>query len=182
MRPPNCVQSQTRTDQIRRDDKESWPTLLLKKIQSCTQENTVMYNLFVTSTNETTNSPIHQITNWNCCIKAWEPFTTLLHSRIISYLLLSKMFLALTFHFKDILEHFELVNWRIRNFFFDVTNKKIHKKQGESILQLHNSVTYWKSFLACFYLCFAFMKRIAPSDMISPLCELRVLPAKCLWF
>ena len=34
MRPPNCIQSQTRTDQIRRDNKESWPTLLLKKTQS----------------------------------------------------------------------------------------------------------------------------------------------------
>ena len=52
--------------------------------------------------------------------------------------------------------------------------KKIHKKQGESILQLHNSVTYWRSFLACFYLCF--YEKVAPSDMISTLCELKVLP------
>ena len=30
-------------------------------------------NLFVTSKNENTNSPIHQFTNLKCCIKAREP-------------------------------------------------------------------------------------------------------------
>ena len=33
-------------------------------------------NLFVTSKNETTNSPIHQFTNLKCCIKTREPFKT----------------------------------------------------------------------------------------------------------
>ena len=31
-------------------------------------------NLFVTSKDETTNSPIHQFTNLKCCIKARESF------------------------------------------------------------------------------------------------------------
>ena len=33
-------------------------------------------NLFVTSKNEITNSPIHQLTNLKCCIKARESFKT----------------------------------------------------------------------------------------------------------
>ena len=33
-----------------------------------------LYNLFVTSKNETTNFPIHQFSNLMCCIKAREPF------------------------------------------------------------------------------------------------------------
>ena len=36
----------------------------------------VSYNLFVTSKNEFSNSPILQFTNLKCCIKAKEPFKT----------------------------------------------------------------------------------------------------------
>ena len=43
-------------------------------------------------------------------------------------------------------------------------HKKIHKKQEESILQLHNSVTYWRSFLACFYLCFGAVQKLCGQD------------------
>ena len=35
------------------------------------------FNLFVTSKNETANSPSHQFTNLKCCKKAREPFKTL---------------------------------------------------------------------------------------------------------
>ena len=43
-----------------------------------------LYNLFVTSRNETMNSPIHQFTNLNFCMKARAPFKTLLLWCIIS--------------------------------------------------------------------------------------------------
>ena len=36
----------------------------------------VIFNLFVTSKNETTNSPNHQFMNLKCCIQAREPFKT----------------------------------------------------------------------------------------------------------
>ena len=45
-------------------------------------------NMFVTSKNETTNSPIHQFTNAKYCIKAREPYKTPFRWCIISYLLL----------------------------------------------------------------------------------------------
>ena len=34
----------------------------------------LLFNLFVTSNNETTNSPVHQFMNLKCCTKAREPF------------------------------------------------------------------------------------------------------------
>ena len=47
--------------------------------QSCStfgQKGENFINLFVTSKNKTTNSPIHQFMNSNCCIIAREPFKT----------------------------------------------------------------------------------------------------------
>ena len=42
---------------------------------NCTKQMPI-YNLFVTSKNEITNSPILQFTNLKCCIKSREPFKT----------------------------------------------------------------------------------------------------------
>ena len=52
-------------------------TFCLKMTAFCDQKKkngmNPTINLFVTSKNETTNSPIHQFMNLKCCIKAREP-------------------------------------------------------------------------------------------------------------
>ena len=75
-------------------------------------------NLFETSKNETTNSPVHQFT---CCIKAREPFKILFNGVLFLIHYFKKHFKPCFFNLKalkDILQHFKFVNWRIRGFVF----------------------------------------------------------------
>ena len=76
-----------------------------------------MYNLFVTSKNETTNSPIHQFTNLKCCKNFW-PESLL--KPPFNDVLLNNSKNTCFFHFKGFKRHFaalsirELVNWWFR--------------------------------------------------------------------
>ena len=72
-------------------------------------------NLFVTSKNEFSNTPILHFTSLKCCIKAKEPLKSPFWWCISSYLLL---YLSLIFYFKYILQHFKFVNWRIAEYVF----------------------------------------------------------------
>ena len=63
------------------------------------------------SKNETTNSPVHEFKVLHTGQRAFEnPFLMVYYFLFIT----SKTFQALPFHFKDILQHFKFVNWRIR--------------------------------------------------------------------
>ena len=66
----------------------------------------------------------HQFTNLKCCIKAREPFKP--PFKLLSFLIchfkkhLNPCFFILK-ALKDILQHFKLVNWRIRGFVFSMS-------------------------------------------------------------
>ena len=64
---------------------------------------------------------IHQFTNLKCCKKAREPFKTLFNGILFLIYYFKKHFQRYFFilkALKDILQHFEFMNWWIRGFVF----------------------------------------------------------------
>ena len=72
-------------------------------------------NLFVTSKNETTNSPIHE---FKVLHKAQRAFLKCLFNGALCLIFTLKKIKARLFHFNDILQQFKFVNWRICGFVF----------------------------------------------------------------
>ena len=81
------------------------------------------YNLFETSKNETTNSPIYEL---KVLHKGHKPLFMVYNVIFITF---KKHFKPCFFHFKGLKRHFlhfKFVNWRIGEFvFFDIMNRLI---------------------------------------------------------